>query len=216
MSTAPRGLRRCPLTGLNSYPNDTLANDTVLPTPACDPMAKMQPEFLVGGEGQHYYRCSDSEDTWYDSDGVVVFLESRVGRLLHVGRCKQALTDGSVVDLESGVATSITGLPPGDAVAIRAAPEGGFWVVKPPEQPGLWHIPLDGHAVDLGLYPPLPDDHSVLSSALDGCGALVQITHSPGIDTIVQRTLGGGAEIVYSEQTDLFVKIHISHLVTGS
>jgi hypothetical protein len=206
----------CPIAPMTPYPATPLNNDVVLPTPACDPAETTQMQFLLTPEGDHYYRCAQWEPAWYDASGAIVY-ESEDDPLLHVGRCKQGLTEQAIVDLESGVKTPIVGLPLGDPMTIRVAPEGGFWVVKTPEQPELWHVDANGVAASLGVYPQVPPDHTAGKGVLDGCGVLHQIGGGPEVfvDLIFRRELGGATEIVYTEATDPLVKLHISYLVTG-
>jgi hypothetical protein len=206
----------CPIDPMN-YPNTPLNNDVILPTPMCDPEMTVQMQFVLTPEGEHYYRCDSFDADWYDAAGDVVYT-SEVDPLLHVGHCGQALTEQSIVDLESGTKTPVDGLPLGDTLAIRVAPEGGFWIVKTYEQPELWHVALDGVATSLGVYPQLPADHTAGLGVLDGCGVFYQQASGPEVfvDLITQRTIGGTTEIVYTEVTDPLVKLHISNLITGA
>lgn len=205
----------CPIQ-IMDYPDTPLNNDVVLSTPACDPRDTTQMEFLLTPDGGHLYRCTQFENIWYDDEGDVAY-ESADDPLLHIGRCGIGLTEQAIVDLESGAKTPIDGLPLGAPMTIRTAPEGGFWVVKTPEQPELWHVRPDGVAVSLGVFPQLPPDFQAANGVLDGCGALYQISTGPEVfvDLIVQRTLGGATEVVYSEESDPLVKLHISYLMTG-
>lgn len=71
----------------------------------------------------------------------------------------------------------------------------------------------------IGSYSPIPAGSSVVeaSSALDGCGALLQMGRAPMFinDTIVRRQVQGTTQVVYDGATMPLVNIFTSHLITG-
>jgi hypothetical protein len=205
----------CPWTPASQYPASPLANDTILPTPACDSNSQ-QLRFLVTPDGSYLYRCAATG--WFAADSNVVYDDTQ-GELLYLGYDNMALTASHVLDLDQDSAMPIDGLPVETPLTIRADPQGGFLlVIGDAAQPELWHVDADGTAANQGAFPNVPDGYAPSSEhTLDGCNVLYQLGGGPETfeDVILRRPLGGQTEVVYTENTDPVVKVHISGLVTG-
>jgi hypothetical protein len=146
------------------------------------------------------------------------------------------LTTGVLIDI-GGRASSFGPAPPwthdagafspptGFIMAIRALDPAGFWVAVgfPSSDPELWEIHPDGTSTMIGSYPPVPTGQGVYAStgqaALDGCGALLQMSKYSGPmgfeNTIVRRQVQGNSLVVYDEATMPLVRAFSSYLVTG-
>jgi hypothetical protein len=193
-----------------------LANDTILPTVACDP-SSFALRFHVAPDGSYLFRCGDSG--WFDAGSNVVY-DNTQGELLYLGYDNMALTASHVLDLDEDSAMPIAGLPfQTNPLTIRADPQGGFLIVLgSAAQPVLWHVDVDGAAANHGTFPSVPDGYNlVFEYALDGCNVLYQVGHGPEVfnDVILRRPMGGETEVVYTEETDPVVKMHGSRLITG-
>jgi len=207
----------------DSYPRDVLANDTILPTPPCDPdVPRMElRDFLLGPDGRRIHRCGVSR-TWYDPSGAVV--ASGVTPLV-LGWDDHALLNGAVLDLASGATTTITGLPTDPAcrtIARRADASGGFLVGIDCMSGGttLHSITHEGVATLEGVYPAPPSGYTIrLEQRISGDRALVSFALGPSAaeDAIIRRTIEGVSEVVYTEEMtpSPTVLIHISGLVSG-
>jgi hypothetical protein len=226
----------CPMPAMSAYPSTPLANDSVIPTPMCSMDAGTSNAgvagFVVSPEGDVYYHCSGSGATvWYDLAAKAVYDESNGYALQKIARGRMALVGSSssekLANLTTGVLTDVAAPPSspplttGSILAIRARDPAGFWVAVSSGtsgDPDLWEIHPDGTSAKIGSYPPIPTGQSAASSAaLDGCGALLQISRGPMTleDTIVRRQVQGSSQVVYDEATTPLVKIHISYLITG-
>ena len=140
-----------------------------------------------------------------DTSGRVFWLDADTGASVPVG-----------ADIEGFVMT---------ALAIRARPEGGFRIAM--REPGSWAtrvtlftVDSDGVLTRVGDYPDPPEP--VLSRwpghVLDADGHLWhqgRVSFDNASDVVVRRTFGGEAEVVYTEESDPFVKLHVSDLVTA-
>jgi hypothetical protein len=224
----------CPMPPMSAYPSNPLANDTIIPTPMCptldDGAANVNVAgFVVSPEGDVYYHCfGPGAPVWYDLAGNAVYEESNGYALQKIARGHVALVALSAIyklaNLTTGVLTDIPAPPwsPGGAIlAIRAMETAGFWVAVLPitsSDPELWELHPDGTSTRVGSYPPPPVGQQIqASAALDGCGALLQMSSGPATfeDTIVRRQVQGSSQVVYDEATNPLVKIHISYLITG-
>jgi hypothetical protein len=215
---------QCPYVG--SYPNGSDLNDVVYATPPCVSPAWLE-SLKVGPSGEWLHGCSVAfDDEWYDANGVLVYGDVD-DKLVHLGYSNLALTESRVVDLASGTSEPIVGLPGTMVLAARALAPASFRVavagVDESEPPELWEIDATGLATLVGVYPTPPLGFTVhnyfphQSHALEPSGALLQIGNGPGVfqDVIVRRELGASAVVVYDEDTNPTVQIHISRLVTG-
>jgi hypothetical protein len=218
----------------SAYPSNPLANDTIIPTPMCptrdDGAANVDVAgFVVSPEGDVYYHCFGSGgDVWYNLAGNAVYDQSNGYLLKNVARGHTALVAQSAIyklaNLTTGVLTDIAAppwSPAGAILAVRAMDTAGFWVAVLPitsSDPELWELHPDWTSTKVGSYPPPPVGQTISSpAALDGCGALLQISSGPAVfeDTIVRRQVQGSSQVVYDEATNPLVKIHISYLITG-
>lgn len=222
----------CPMPAMSAYPSNPLANDTIIPTPMCptrDGAANVDVAgFVVSPDGDVYYHCFGSGGgVWYDLAGNAVYNESNGYGLIKVAHGHTALVGLSAIyklaNLTTGALTDVAA-PPwnlGSILAIRAMDTAGFWVAVLPMtsgDPELWELHPDGTSTKVGSYPPAPVGQTISSpAALDGCGALLQISSGPGAleDTIVRRRVQGSSQVVYDEATNPLVKIHTSYLITG-
>ena len=212
----------CTYTGV--YPNDFLANDTILPSLPCMSGGFYSLRFEVAPDGAVLHTCTSNPLVWYDSNGVIAY-NNAGDHLLHLGFGGHALTMTRVVDLATMASVNIAGLPYAPILTTRAVPPDGFWVVSDATGPGqegvqeLWQIDALGAAVLVGAYPALPAGYHVRaeSSRLDSSGKLFQLGGWPdwSNDVIFRRTVGGTTEVVYDEVTKPLVKLHISALLTG-
>lgn len=209
------GVRRfhcddCPWVPESQYPSNSLANDPIIDDCA-GPGDFVR--VVVAPDLGHLYRCGG---TWFGASGEPRYAEE-FGELLHLGHDEWALTETGVVNLEDSSFSEFIGLPEGEPIAIRADPTGGFFVAAGDyANPELFHVDLDGRAVSMGLFPPLPSDGNIFfDAALDGCLALYEIATSP-IDVVYRRAIGDETRVVYSEATDPVVKLHSSKLLSGA
>lgn len=200
------------------YPSEPLRNDTILPTPPCDPETNRLTNFLVGPDGSRIHRCL-TDGTWYDVDGNIRYEGSL--SLLYLGANDYAFAGTHVVDLATGDEIPIVGLPTTDLLTTRASQDGFLVAFTGPtfdDMPELWEVATDGSAAMVGVYPLQPAGQSTrFGAALDGSGALYQMSSTIDVvfeDTIIRRTVDGDSEVVYSEADLPVVKIHISDLVT--
>jgi hypothetical protein len=199
-----------PEDGLQGY--DALEGD-----PATPPCIR---RFLVSPTGAMLYTCSDDPTIWYDESATIAYQStSPDDDLLHLGYGDLALTRRNVVHLSTRTVTPIEGLPTPAIFAARARAPGSFLLMVRGEDDNvqeLWEVGADGEAVMRGAYPALPSgvpSAPLTSAKLEPCGALVQIVNSQ--DVIVRREIGGASAIVYSEENNPTVKMHMSNLVTG-
>ncbi len=215
---------QCPYVGL--YPNGSDLND-LFPTVAPCPFPSWQEGLIVGPNGEWLHGCEFKFDwEWYDASGTLIYGDLD-DPLVHLGYASLALTETRVVDLASGTSEPIVGLPAALVLAARAHAPDGFRValagVTESDPPELWEIDATGLATLAGVYPTLPAGFTVHnyfphdSHALEPSGALLQIGSGPGVfqDVIVRRALGGSAVVVYDEETEPTVQIHVSRLITG-
>jgi hypothetical protein len=222
----------CPYLGSNAndYPDDVLTNDPVIPT-SCDGIRGTL-RFFLSPTGSLYVGCGD--ETWRDEAGSIVYSEQG-STIAYVGYSELALTQpidndyysyagATIVSLATGSEMPVTGLPEGRVFALRAAPPDRFLValsVEGPEPGGiwaLWEIDASGAASRRGQYPRLPTEVTLAPGAkLLSNGVLFQFGDGPnGIDAvIVRREIGGTSDVVYSEEDDPNVEVHISGLLTG-
>lgn len=205
----------CPVDSALNYPSPVLDNDPVLPAPACKKDGSSSLFFRLGPDGEYAYQCNFNPNDWYDGSGALVFSDEDES-LIRLGHDRLALTGSSVVELDTGTRTPISGLPAG-IISARADPSDGFRVVVNTTPLELWHVAPDGNADLVGTFPPLPDGHQALATALDGCDALYRVTFiaSTGLDAVVRQPLDGVAEIVFTESDDSLVRIHDAGLFTG-
>jgi hypothetical protein len=212
----------CPFSGVSpfvsQYPESPLSNDTILPTPACDPerLGSSLLEFRVAPTSEYLYRCGAG---WLNLAGEVVY-DLSSGPLVHLGYDGLGLTQEAILDLDAGTAAPFVGFTSMELIqTARADPSGGFWfVVGPPALPVLWHVRVGGHVTELGTYPPLPEGQfGAYDYALLPGGELFQqaINFTDPFDVIYRRELGVPAELVYTEADDPLVRLHSSSLVTG-
>jgi hypothetical protein len=211
------------------YPTNPIANDTLIPTPMCDPVVTHGVlEFQVSPEGDVYYSCNNggSLPAWYTLSGTKVYDPTDSSTLRHVGRNKLALvSDASfnlkLVDLSTGAGTSVVPtIVTSTVIAIRARDAGGFWaaVGGTNDSADLWQIDPSGQATKTGSYPAVPAGVTAGDGKLDGCGALLQMGSDGGPafhDVIVRRELPATSAVVYTEANNPAVKIHASYLITG-
>lgn len=201
------------------YPADPLANDTIRPTPPCDPDRMPLGAFRVGLEGEVVHMCGGD---WYDELGALVAADVEV---LSVGAGSILVRDSSLLtigtlDRATGV-TSPVALPPCEPLAVRARVGGGFVVAVSCETADeLWSVAADGTVGRDGTFPAYPPGYQrAWGSELAGDGSLWTIALGPldFEDAIVRRTVAGASEVVYTEAMDPppAVEIHISDLVTG-
>ena len=203
------------------YPEEVLANDTILPTPPCDPDGSRVIAFLVAPDnGEIIHSCNNRK--WYNRHGTQVLQDSV--DIIHLGFNRTALTREFIINFANGQKTPTENFPIGYIRTARALPDGDFWLVIDNLISGdndneLWIIESNGIASLVGNYPPPPADYRIrdINSRLDPNGNLFQFASSPGsgIDAIVRRNLDGTSEVIYTEADDPVVMIHISELVTG-
>jgi hypothetical protein len=202
------------------YPTNVLANDVITATPPCVVSgawnAPVLSRFLIAPDGAVFHRCYGSTATWYDADGNAVFSGAD---LVYVGNGQVGMTVDSVVDLTTGIATPMIGLPVATVVSRRAT-TGGIWIVLAPAgtENELWLVDGTGSASQVGVYPALAPGVTLRTSParLDGDGALFEIGYlADYVDVIVRRSVAGASEMVYTEADKPTVQIHISSLVTG-
>jgi hypothetical protein len=188
------------------FPEPTLQEDPVLPTPPCDAgVGGMQLQgFLVAPDGERIHTCGG---VWYSEDGDRVaegITPLRYGfdglLLLATGEREHAL-----FDIEAGVERPITGLPPCPRIVARAGLESGFLIALECGLAELWSIDGDGSAVRVGVYPPFPDgEWEVGSGQLTAGGELIQYVHSSSEsefrETVVRRVIGRPVERVFSTE----------------
>lgn len=204
----------------DAYPAAPLANDTIRPTPPCDPETDRLSEFLVSPEGAVLHRCRGI--VWYDESGREVV---RRLDLLSLGRGGVALMQERgrffVLELATDAATAVAGLPDCPIAATRAGATSGFVLaLHCPAADELWSIAVDGLATPEGAFPPPPPGYRLVRfDALASDGALWSFAGGPITteDAIVRRTIDGASELVYSEEMvpAPAVLMHISDLVTG-
>ena len=199
----------------DDYPSDVLDNDPVLATPPCTGDRRAL-DFRLGPDGARIHRCGLSSP-WYDATGAEIL---PAGDVLALGWSAVALTEGEVHDTVSGEVTPLSNFPSDcRPVTARAGPTPGFRVaVDCEEVTELWWVDHAGAAVREGVYPPPPADYPPwFEGRLAGDGTLVQLARGPETfeDTIIERTVSGRSELIYTEARSPAVKIHISSLVTG-
>ena len=186
----------CPSTE-DGYPDDPLANDPILPTPACDGEVSLR-FLLAPDEDLYLYACQDGTTNWYASDGEVYVAPD----LRHLGFGRIGLTNNEIVHLQTGEVVTWNDAVNQDPIAVRADPKGGFLVVTEVEQPALLHVDVDGTLSKLGIYPFAPEGYDPLHTArLDGCGALLQFASGPETfeDGIIRRDTDFNSDVVYTE-----------------
>lgn len=213
-------------TSSTPYPEDPLANDTVLPFTGC--AEEKVYDHLVAPDGSVLGQCNSDE--WRDPGGTLAY--DGTGRLLHLGFGDTALLRETgelfVLSVVTGDRTAVSGLPDADVLTARAVGTPvAFDVVVAGESDGdppeLWRVDGEtGSSSLVGAYPALPSGARRVyvgeaDIALDGRNRLYQVGLGPGTfeDIIVRRTTGGDSEVVYTETTDPVVKLHISAIVTG-
>ena len=194
------------------YPSNPLANDVILPTPLCEDRTL---DFALSPDGRRMHRCPSSGG-WMDPGGAQVLENETV---VTYGWSGFVLTNDVVIDTATGERRP-TGLPAGcDVLTTRSGPETGFRVaVQCEESAELWFVDHAGVAIREGVYPaPPPAYRTSYEAALAGDGTLVQIAREIGEseDTIIERTIEGRSEVMYTEASEPAVKIHGSSLVTG-
>jgi hypothetical protein len=104
--------------------------------------------------------------------------------------------------------------------AVTRSHPMGFWVLRQTDAsraPERWNVGLDGTVTLDGNYPADASDDLGGNCAFEAGGALLCIVDGGGSnDEIVRSELGEEkASVVYSENTDPLVQIHISQLFTG-
>lgn len=201
------------------YPSGVLANDTIRPTPPCDPAstANRLRGFRVAPSGAVLHTCGD---VWYDEAGSE---RARDVAITSLGWRDLAFVDTPprLLDLATGTLTDVPALTC-LVYTVRAGATEGFDAVIgcTPDERELWHVAEDGVAVRRGIYPPLPSGYSHRGTAtLAGDGSLWYLASGPGRfeDTIVRRTIEGATEVVYTEARvpTPAILVHGSDLVTG-
>jgi hypothetical protein len=201
-----------------TYPSSVLSNDTVIATP-CPSSTEGVYNFRVSADGVLLHVCSATSGKWRDSSGAVVY-DGTTETLLDMGAGGWILTSTRVLNLQTSVTRTISGLPTGTFLAARWNPPDGFFValdVGLTQQ--LWRVATTGNARLVGDYPAIQTPITwPQGPKLDKAGAMFAIAQDNSVsfrDVIVRRTVGGSADVVYTEATNPLVKIHISALVTG-
>jgi hypothetical protein len=207
------------------YPASPQKNDIPIATPGCPPPATGKTggplDYLVGPTGRMIHACSGTAGVWvwYDEkgiklrdemDGVLVYALGN-GDVVLTSRGVMSLSDGIIHDpkLPSDMSSTI--------YAVRAY-STGFHVVLMHDFTitlELWELTDGGTSVKVGAYPASPvknngpgvlgPDDAFYNIADDGTST----------DVIVRRTIGGAAEIVYTEASDPNVRLDSSVLFTG-
>lgn len=196
----------CPYTG--TYPQNPMANDPIIAT-ACAPGTLRQ--FRLAPDGTPFVKCGFGP--LWQAPGVSL----AVGDVHSVGD-GVVLAGMTVEDLRAG--TSVAYALPGTVLTARwRQADDAFIVAVDNVAAELWKVTRTGTTTLLGTYPSLPARaRQPSSSRLDAAGNLFQFARDSDLgfnDLIVRRDLTGGSTIVYDEQTNPLVKIHISALVTG-
>lgn len=208
----------CPRwTPADPYPDEVLANDPILPTPSCEGEDIGTLHFALSPDGNRIHRCNRSA-AWLDPSGSPV-LETEAA-VLTFGWSGFVLTEDAVIDTSMGESAPLTGLPSTCRIlTTRSGPAAGFRVaVDCEETTELWTVDHAGTAVRAGVYPLPPAGYPPsFGAALAGDNTLVQMARGPETfeDAIIERTIEGRSEPVYTDARDPPVKIHISSLVTG-
>lgn len=210
----------------DDYPRDFLDNDPILPTPPCDPsdIRNDLRAFRLSPDGRRTHQCGSSS-TWYDPAGAVLF-DAGTDAVMSYGWSGFVLArstrDGFVYDTTGGTRTPVTGLPACDWATARAGETSGFRVVlRCMAADELWRVTDAGVATLEGIYPPRPMGYERYRTSVELAddNTLVEFVSGPMTfeDAIVERTLAGRSDVVYTEETspEPLVKIHISDLVTG-
>lgn len=194
-----------------------LHNDRVIPT--CLNGGSLD-AFLVSPDGVVVHRCGDA---WHDASGAAVSTEAQ---LLALGRGGWALGQTQLENLETGARRAVVGLVvlAHTLLAVRWREPGSFFVALRPigaVDPELWSIDTaDGRATRLGVFPAVPPLISAPfgEARLDPDGRLYQQAHDDSqvlVDVVIRRSIGGAADVVYTEASRPLVRINGSSLVTG-
>ncbi len=207
----------------DTYPSDVLANDTIRPTPPCDPETNRLTAFRIAPDGEVLHSCGG---VWYDDTGAEVARVLDIVAVSHGGLVlgfdevpgRDAL---ALLDRGTGAQTAVAGVPDCTLAAVRSEPTAGFWLAF--ECAGTderWSIGPDGTARRDGAFPAYPAGYRGSGQAeLAGDGSLWTFAGGPGSfeDAIVRRTIAGASELIYTEAMEPApaVEIHISDLVTG-
>lgn len=207
-----------------TYPTNPRQNDAVVPTPPCADVSR----FFPSPDGRLLYQCASSD--WY-MDGQQVSLPASSSPV--------ALGSGRLILLyRVGLGYALSA-PDGGATPLRAADGGalvlgtptgpfrsnqqGFWLVSGSGPRSRYLVRPDGTATSEGQYAALPAGFSGSQAVLDSAGKLVLM----GTDAIAEVPLSPAtSSIIYTEANAtpnnwdatpprLYVKIHISDLVTG-
>ena len=214
----------CPYRAGDPYPMVSFENDPIVTAPC--PVGPFMTSFLIAPSGDILFHCFDT-NTWRNGAGAVLYADESNDPLLRLGYDGKALTKTRVIDLVSGQANTIVGLPSQYVYTIRAKEPNGFLLALRGPSSGtndgrndeLWLVGNDGAASRVGTYPPAPAGVSSIGSAvaLEGTSALLQFGSGSTFteDLIIRRDVGGSSAVVYSEASKPLVKIHISGLVTG-
>lgn len=228
-----------------TYPSDPAANDTPIPTDACD-AAGGATAFLVAPDDEAiWYACSSG---WYDGNHIQV--EGSLNRELLArgyggvvlaapgGDAGELESPSDLLLLDSGIDVPINGLP-GEGrllawrtldIGFRIAVQGLDGDDDDDDQSGdlqLWTVSAAGEATQDGVFPGMPANvvfNPAGSFALDSDGALYASAFDrrdgSNKHAVVKLTPGmiGTGELVYTEAESpkvLMAQESLSSLVTG-
>lgn len=212
-----------------SYPSNPAANDVAVPTPGCSGVR----EYWPAPDGKLLYRCAATGQLYLD--GTLLALPVGVSPIAMGAGGLMLVRDTSWLGVRApdGGVTLVTkpdggGFPVGLNAVARSAPQGRFYFASGETPARQYLVSPDGGAALQGTYAALPAGYQVYGTqVLDGVGDLWVPSYSGGNDAIVKLPLEpAGAQLVYSEANAvpndyrvtpprLFVKMHISKLVTG-
>lgn len=205
--------------GNPNYPASSLANDTLVSTPAC---TSGWPAWINGffpDDGAAFYSCGGSPVYLEGSSAALPMagyvLAPAPGRAALITKGYGQLS----VQLSSGQELAVAPLPMFQGAIARFV-DGHFVValIKGPSSAEMRTIALDGTTTYVGEYGigagPSP---KWAGAKLEGDGSVVAFTldTATGVDRIERYRVGTPRTVVYDE-TGKKVKIHISQLVTGS
>ncbi|MBS2031444.1 MAG: hypothetical protein JST54_26320 [Deltaproteobacteria bacterium] len=191
--------------GTWSLPSRPEANDTLIPTPACDAAGGPSGFALDPETGETIFNCPGSND-WVDEAGN---LRVPGAAPLSLGYGGTALAfapgGGLLVFAPDGGATVATGLP-GSFEMDAARPVSDGWKVALDDGSGnrtLFHVDFTASATSLGIYPAF--DAVELTSAIDGANALYLFGSDPADSSGGSRTIarlplnGSSADVIYTD-----------------
>jgi hypothetical protein len=197
-------------------PEDRIANDPIIPTPACDAEDGAGPWVMQAGTGEILYSCdlagvggAGVGDTYYDSTGAARLPAHPRYRILSWNANGAMLVTSPerayawFVLAADGSEFEVTALPLADVNrwpgAFRAHADGFRVIVYGPtvNDRALWFVDALGNATRMGTYPP-GDEYAYAALDVDGNGYF--LVRNPLDDDEIQRCAPDGVcTTLYSE-----------------